>query len=725
MQQPERSAPRARPATVGLVWDASASGAQRDHGQEMALLQQYLQALGTVRVQLSVVRDTAEATETFDITGGDWRQLRQRLEGLAYDGATNLAAMRPPAGAELTLLFSDGLGNYGGGPLAAPATPLFAVNATVGGDATLLRRVAERSGGAYIDLQSTPPAAAVQLLGTRQTLLAGLRANGARDLESASTQVQDGRLVLAGVLTEPEAELTLDLVGPDGQPFSRTVRLRPAPPPASAAAANGSAPGVAARRWATMRLASLQADAERNRAAIRRLGLAFGLVGPETSLIVLDTVADYVRYGIQPPASLRPAWQDLMARKGVDDAMNQARHIEGVVTQFQAKVAWWNKDFPKGREPAPVRQPDLPGGNPQRPDLPRGEMARAMPSPAMPASPAAVAPMAAGSARMAEPSAAKASADGTNAGGTAPAAIQLRKWQPDEPYARRLRQARPEDLYAIYLDERPGYANSTAFFLDAADILFEHGQPALAARVLSNLAEMNLENRQVLRILAYRLLQAGLVQEAVPVLEKVLRLSPEEPQSYRDLGLALARAGQPQRAVDLLWQVVSRPWNGRFPGVELIALAELNATVAAHPGLDTSRVDPRLLRNLPLDLRAVLAWDADDTDIDLWVTDPNGEKAYYGHQLTYQGGRMSPDFTGGYGPEEFSLRQAKPGKYTVQAQFFGHRQQIVAPATTLMLRLTTGFGTPAQKDQDVVLRLTGQGQEVTVGEFEIGGGKMP
>jgi Ca-activated chloride channel homolog len=115
----------------------------------------------------------------------------------------------------------------------------------------------------------------------------------------------------------------------------------------------------------------------------------------------------------------------------------------------------------------------------------------------------------------------------------------------------------------------------------------------------------------------------------------------------------------------------------------------------------------------------VLSWDADNTDIDLWVTDPNGERAFYGHRLTYQGGAMSRDFTGGYGPEEFSLRFAKPGRYEVRAQFYGHRQQIISPYTTLMLWLATGFGTPGQKDEHVVLRLSGAGQEVFVGSFEV------
>jgi hypothetical protein len=233
---------------------------------------------------------------------------------------------------------------------------------------------------------------------------------------------------------------------------------------------------------------------------------------------------------------------------------------------------------------------------------------------------------------------------------------------------------------------------------------------------------MNLENRHILRILGYRLMQAGEPAAAVPVFKRVGELSPEEPQSFRDLGLAYAAAGQFQRAADALIEVVTRPWHGRFPEVELIALAELNAIVAQSPAkLDLTRLDPRLVRNLPLDVRAVLTWDADNTDIDLYVTDPNGDTAFYGNRLTHQGGRMSADFVGGYGPEEFSLKTAKPGKYRVEAQFFGHRQQVVADATTLMLRLTTRFGTTNGREQLVTLRLKGARSKVFVGEFEVAG----
>ena len=313
---------------------------------------------------------------------------------------------------------------------------------------------------------------------------------------------------------------------------------------------------------------------------------------------------------------------------------------------------------------------------------------------------------------------ARAKDDGASAGQGV--SIQLQAWAPDSPYARRLREAKAEDLYSVYLDERDSHASSTAFYLDVADLLLQKGRRAEALRVLSNLAELDLENRHVLRVLGYRLMQAKDYARAVEVFRDVLRLADEEPQSHRDLGLALAAAGQRQEGIERLYEVAARPWDGRFSEVELVALNELNAVIATSPQvLDTAFIDRRLLKNMPLDLRVVLAWDSDNSDMDLWVTDPNGERCYYGNRNTYQGGLLSDDFTGGYGPEEFVLRDAKPGKYKVEANFFGDRQQIVTGATTLSMMFSTGWGTRRQQDQSVTLRLSGQSETVFVGEFEV------
>ncbi len=690
---------RPKPARLALVWDASGSGAERDHGREFALLDAYFKTLGEVEVRLTLARDRAEEAGIFAIRGGDWSALRTTLDKVAYDGATSLAAFRPAATADAVLLFSDGLGNYGVTGMPKFDAPLLAVSAAPTADIGRLRQAAAASGGAVVDLTRTETGAAVKALRMAMPQLIAMRANGARDMVATAPDPATGRIAVAGVLTEAATEIELEWQLPSGRRERQTLKVTRSSAPA----------GFAAQEWARLRVAELDAEYELNRAEVQRLGKAFGLVTRGTSLIVLDRVEDYVRYEIVPPLELRADYDRLRGQARLAADKDRAAHLEDIVRRFGEKAKWWDKDFPKADRPRITKNKTVP--------QPASAGALTTFRAERTTSPVADAAAPSRPRLAAAPAAKPAEAEGQGDAAT----IRLKPWQPDSPYAERLRRADKATLYRVYLDERPGYLQSTAFFLDAADVFFDRGETELGLRVLSNLAEMNLENRHILRILGYRLLQAKQPTLALPVLERVLALAPHEPQSWRDLGLAYAEDGQWQKAVDHLYQVVIRPWHGRFPDIELIALAEMNALIATAPAkADTAAIEPRLLRNLPLDLRAVLTWDADNTDIDLWVTDPNGEKAFYGNPLTYQGGRMSRDFTGGYGPEEFSLRTAKPGKYLVQAQFYGHRQQVVSGATTLQLKLTTGFGTSRQQDQSVTLRLRSGGEVVTVGEFVIG-----
>jgi len=701
---------RPKPARLALVWDASGSGAARDHGREFALLDAYFKALGDTQVSLLLARDRAESAGNFTVHGGDWSALRAVLEQVAYDGATNPAAFLPTEKADAVLLFSDGLGNFGAPAMPAFAAPLLAVSASATADGLRLRHASAVSGGVAVDLLRTAPEKAAHLLREAAPRIVSLRSNGAKQL-AASAPDGEGRVAVAGVLSENETTVDVEWLAPSGKREKQALKL----------SRSRAMTGFAAQQWARLWIDELEPEYAVNKAEIQRLGKSFGLVTRATSLIVLDRVEDYVRYDIAPPTELRADFDRLRDNQRQQLAKDKATHLEDVVRRFKERQTWWDKNFPKGEMPKPKEEmaKSMASGALAADAVVRPSAARSMAAPAADA-PAAAAPM---MERAVSASPAPAMAKKAQGGeATAPvASIQLKKWTPDAPYAERLRKAGKDQLYRVYLDERPGYVNSTAFFLDAADIFFDRGEPQLALRVLSNLAEMDLENRHILRILGYRLVQVRRADLAVPVLERVLDLAPEEPQSYRDLGLAQAEAGQPQKAIELLNDVVTRPWHGRFPDIELVALGELNAIVATAPGkLDTAAIDPRLLRNQPLDLRAVLSWDADNTDIDLWVTDPNGEKVYFGHAASYQGGRISRDFTGGYGPEEFILKRAKPGKYLVQAQFYGHRQQVVSGATTLQLHLFTGFGTAQQKDQSVTLRLKSGGEMVTVGEFVVG-----
>lgn len=276
------------------------------------------------------------------------------------------------------------------------------------------------------------------------------------------------------------------------------------------------------------------------------------------------------------------------------------------------------------------------------------------------------------------------------------------------------------DFYSKYLELKPQYGKYPVYFIDASRIASERGMKQLALRILSNIAEMELENRQLMRVLGNRLLQIGYAGKAVQTLEDVLKIAEEEPQSYRDLAIAYAENGDTQRAVEMLYSIATKDWHGRFPEVELIALNEMNNVIAqAKTPVNTDGIDSRLIKNMPVGLRVVLNWDSDNTDIDLWVTDPADEKCFYSHNRTKSGGRISRDFTGGYGPEEYMIRRPLSGKYRIEANYFGTRQQNLHGPTTIYLDIYTDYGTPQEKKRTITLPLKTNKEIVKVGEIVV------
>lgn len=647
----------------------------------------------TSHVYLSIVRNEAESPLHFDIIGSDWSKLRHVLEKIAYDGATNAGAWSVPKelpeSQSVALLFSDGLANWKEVKEMSSPIPLFTINASTSNNSPFLRYLAESNNGQYLDILTLSIDESLARINRRTTRITDVKGKGVDALVVGSYYPINGNIIVTGKLLEDKASITLTRKNPDGYSIEQTFVLH--------TQNTIYHPSFAAKAWAKQHIAKLEIHSNLNKAEIIRLGKKFGLVSAHTSLIILENFEDYLRYDVLPPKGfMREAFIEIKTRNELNSHAQKSEHLERLVSRFNEKILWWEKEFPKEDKK-------------YMPPIFAKAVGSAVP---MELETTSAAPM------MKMMTAAPMNTEAQSS--PKPLSIQLQKYESSAVYTKRIKAAKPEERYTIYLDEKPDYAMSTAFYLDVADIFWEQKEEVLALRILSNLAEMELENRHILRILAYRLQQMKQFECALPLLKRVSELSSYEPQSWRDLGLLYAKMGENQKAVDALLEVVSHEWESRFADTDLIALAELNAILAHSPNLDTSKFDQRLLRNLPLDLRVILTWDADDSDMDLWVFDPNDEKVYYSHPLSYQGGRISRDFTAGYGPEEFALKKAKPGKYTVKAHFYGTRQQIVSPYTTLMLTLSTAFGTEHQKDEQVILRLSGRSEDVFVGTFTVG-----
>lgn len=104
---------RTLPKVIGLLWDSSSSGKNRDIQAELYELDLYFKAVANAEVRLTRLRDRPEDTVGFFIKDGNWTRLRKELETTIYDGASALGDRKVEPQVEEYLFFSDGLLNYG------------------------------------------------------------------------------------------------------------------------------------------------------------------------------------------------------------------------------------------------------------------------------------------------------------------------------------------------------------------------------------------------------------------------------------------------------------------------------------------------------------------------------------------------------------------------------------------------------------------------------------
>jgi len=274
---------------------------------------------------------------------------------------------------------------------------------------------------------------------------------------------------------------------------------------------------------------------------------------------------------------------------------------------------------------------------------------------------------------------------------------------------------------------------SPSFFLNTSRVLAKNNRGQDAARIACNCLEMGIDDVQMLRSVGYALLSTEETQGielAIGVFDKVIDLEPCEPQSYLDAALSRfwecrTRVGtdlvenathpidnQVASAVatcqNLLALVLTKQWASRFEEVEWPALVLLHfladfvagfkagssllANMEEWPkALADAFPEQNALRCAEFDpaLCVWLGWDTDKTDVDLHVTEPSGEEVYYGHKRGKVGSLLSRDFTSGYGPEVYLLKDSIPaetaegvtrgtrrmvGEYKVDAKFYASHQ---------------------------------------------------
>jgi uncharacterized protein YfaP (DUF2135 family) len=177
---------------------------------------------------------------------------------------------------------------------------------------------------------------------------------------------------------------------------------------------------------------------------------------------------------------------------------------------------------------------------------------------------------------------------------------------------------------------------------------------------------------------------------------------------------------------------------GRFKQ-KLVVSEGLNTVVVETENADgRGRATTSFFARVPkVDLKVYLMFDPQPFYIDLWVTEPGGEKNYWANRETPSGGVLHdlyndlPGGAVGMGPQAYTIANAPAGKYKIQVNYwaggwlgegesaegpYGARAQPMVP-----VRVETVLyeGTPQEERRSFEAVLSKPSDTYTVGEIEV------
>lgn len=766
------------PGKLAVIWDNSLSGKQRDHIKEWALLEEYFKSNKNLTVQTYLISNSFEKGKLFKIENGNWDHLKNYLSGTVYDGGTDFGQLKP-VGEDEIIFFTDGISSFG--ELKLPwIKPTYTVCSSNNTHFNQLKYISNITGGEFLNLNENEPAKEVRKLLFQPLKFLGIEEN--RSLSEvypslSQTVAQD--FMLTGILKGNKATVNVRFGYGNEVSSIKTLFL------------NSDEQSVKeweiSRFWAQKKLNELEIFEKKNKEEIKNLSRRFGLVSSNMSLLVLENVEDYVQYDIPPPAELQSQFNAMVennkARKSerVKDLMHNA------VKMTKTLKEWWNKEYrekerryPKPSENTTGDYYDTIGGvrrnmrieevavtgirNAETADEVHdetveivkyensavavseksiqeivvrgyGNQSRQSASLSNMRDTAAQNRMAVNSLQGQVQGIVVGSGTFTDSVKTQDIAqlmnggkVRVINIESRAGYMMLFKNAKkPEAIYQIYLKNRDAYENLPQYYFDVSQLLFDNNDKNLGLKVLSAIADLDFENEELYKLLAYKLKQAEIYDKELFATQKVMDWRPFDPQSYRDYALALEDNGQFQKALAHLYSILTQSYAkelaDRDDGIEEIVIMEINRLISIYGDrLDLKGINPEIIADLPVNIRVVLNWNKDDTDIDLWVTDPDNERCMYSHNQTAIGGRLSNDFTDGFGPEQFLLKKAVKGKYKIETDFFSERQVGIAGPTAMMAEIYINYATGKQERKIVVFQQQKENREknkgILIGEFE-------
>lgn len=744
--------------SIGLIWDNSLSCQTRDLKKELDLLDAYFQKIKNTKVTLYFLNYTFEKQKEYVISNGNWSELKSVLQNTKYDGGTRFSQINF-TGHDEYLFFSDGLSSLSENILPKTKKPVYTITSSASADFAFLNFSSIQTGGNFINLNQLNVENALDKLVNNNLKFLGIKENfTVTDLFPLEGTSVSGSFSFSGISLNPKNEITL-LFGYNNEAvLERKITLDASVQSTTDVTIEKL---WAQKKIASLDLEYAKNAEEiellgkkygiitKNTSLIVlediRDYIMYDIIPPAELRVEFDRIKKQEHDSNL--AQQKNNWENIDSYfAGLNSWWK--KDIKYVAPKVLSKS---KKNKPAASETI-IGDADAvmivgePVGTGTSSVVMENEVVRSEATAAPKVDQVAfVAPSAAKSmeeisesdkklqevvvigygTRKSEPSFGRESEilngivagvditsknesiSGNNAvadtlnldSGYINRAIQNENkiWNPDRLYLKALASAPKEKQYDLYFELRKSQERNPGFYFDVAHFFYNQGDVKKALQIISNIADLGLENHQLYKTLTYTLRHWQDFDDALFTAKQIAKWRAHEPQSLRDYALALEDAGKHQEAFDQLVKALEVNYygemSGQYEGVEDIILMDINRLMTEHTGLDSGKLDKKYLQKMPVDMRVIMNWNLMDVDLDLHIIEPTGEECYYSHTTTEAGAKFSKDFTQGYGPEQYLIRNAVKGKYQIKTNYFGESELTEnGPATVMVEIYTTKAG---------------------------------
>lgn len=227
-----------------------------------------------------------------------------------------------------------------------------------------------------------------------------------------------------------------------------------------------------------------------------------------------------------------------------------------------------------------------------------------------------------------------------------------------------------DEVYTYYLSQRIDYLDNPMYFVHISDYFLQFSNRELSSKILSNCLEVNQDNIELLKLVAYKAEQQQDLFLAKRIYENLAKLKPVAAQSYRDLALIYQEIGNYQEALDIYKKIKNNSYQGiNFSGIEKVVTNEMRSLISKHQTLlDLSDVSDYYLKDINYDARIVIDYNDVSADFEIQFVNPQKKFFSWPHTKAENEIRLYEEKEMGFNTEEFLLIDAQKGEWQINIE---------------------------------------------------------